>query len=79
MLLPSCNDVNLYIVSPKKYCTKLVAVTLSILNGFSKSFHSCERILKIRWELTKLPPRVWCTGTTFLGHSVFFQNSRFSR
>jgi len=29
---------------------------------------SSERILKIRYELTKLSPCVWCTG--FWGHSV---------
>jgi len=49
----------------------ILTVWWEVLCGFCWKFtslSSSERILKIRIELTKVSPWVWCT--TFLGHSV---------
>jgi len=38
-VIPAIAVAILYTVSEKKYNTKIMAIALSILNGFSKSFH----------------------------------------
>jgi len=47
-----------------------------MIHGFYWKFRSLssgKRILKIGWDLTKLPPWVWChqIAGTFLGHGVY--------